>query len=69
MKLYVVILPEEISFAEIKIAAQKVDPVCLITPIEENISYEFQDKEAAEEVARKFNGKLNIIDFNMRKII
>ena len=65
MKLYVVTLPTPTSFVDVRTAAKKVDPQCVVTVAEKNKSYEFQDSIPADEVAEKFNGTVDIIEFNI----
>ena len=68
MKLYVVNLPIVRTFPEVRDAAKKVDPYCIITKVDER-TFEFQSKIGADEVARVFDGVIEIIEYDVKKLM
>lgn len=69
MKLYVVHLPGVHSYVEVRDAAKKVDPYGIITVVNEGRSFEFQNKIGADEVARIFEGKIDVIEYDVKDLM
>lgn len=69
MKLYVVHLPVSRPFSEVRDNAKRVSPYCMVTVVNEGRSFEFQDELAAKEVARVFDGKIDIIEYDVKSLM
>jgi len=63
MKLYIVRLPNPVNYGEIRAVAEKVDPISIITMIEDSKVYEFHDEMGARKVAKVFGGNLETIEY------
>ena len=68
MKLYVVSLPGIRTFPEVRDVAKKVDPYGIITVVNEGRSFEFQNKIGADEVARVFEGVVEVVEFDVTSL-
>jgi hypothetical protein len=69
MKLYVVAFTETVSFVDVRDEAKKVDPLCVVTVVEEGKSYEFQDELPAQCVADMFGGEVNVIEYDIKELL
>ena len=68
MKLYVVHVPGVRTYAEIRDASKWVDPYGVITVVNEGRSFEFENKIGADEVARVFDGQVDVIEYDINKL-
>ena len=62
MKCFIVRLPKPVAYKEVRCVSEKVDPVSIITMIDSNTVYEFQNEVGAEKVAKVFGGKIEMFD-------
>jgi hypothetical protein len=69
MKLFKVTLPKEVSFVDVRETAKKVDPYVIVTVVAKDRIYEVQDKLVADELVRVYNGKVELIEYDVRDLL
>ena len=68
MKLYVVTLSEQVPYVRVRDVASRIDTDSMITVIEHNKMYEFQNEKVADTIARVFNGIVESVEYDINKL-
>ena len=70
MKLYNVKLPTIEPFDKVRSVVKKVDAFAVVS-VDNNdaFSFSFQSKVAADEVARVFGGAIDVIEYDITKLL